>query len=268
MAHHARERSVINNSSSKQMFAFSKASRFASPKQPTAAFGYETKSQFGTVKPLNASFGVSQHRFGYEEIKKHQRGIGSIDSPDSVNPLSTKMRTSSYSFGVSRSAMKKLHVDEILKKKAENLPGPDRYDKSDLFGKTANTTCYSMRKKLNHFDQKLSRESKLPGPGQYGQTDLVGKGLSVSNMKSSTMSAFPKSTDRFRPPKQQSPPSTTYQVKDALNENFNSQRTFMGSTRFGSNKKNFIDTNWHLERSKAQPGPGAYTAFSDFSGAV
>ena len=44
------------------------------------------------------------------------------------------MRTSSYSFGVSRSAMKKLHVDEILKKKDENLPGPERYNKKDTFG--------------------------------------------------------------------------------------------------------------------------------------
>ena len=32
--------------------------------------------------------------------------------------------------------MKKIHVDEILKKKDENLPGPDRYAKRDLFGGT------------------------------------------------------------------------------------------------------------------------------------
>ena len=177
------------------------------------------------------------------------------------------MKTFSYSFGVSRSEMKKLHVEEILKKKAENLPGPDRYEKKNLFGKEVETTAYSMRKKLNHFDMKLNKEKKLPGPGQYMQNDLVGKGLSVSNMKSSTMSAFPKSVDRFRPPKQQSPPATTYKVKDAINENFNSQRTYMGSTRFGSNKKNFIDQNWHLDRAKNQPGPTAYAAFSDFSGA-
>lgn len=201
-------------------------------------------------------------------MKKHQRGIGKIESPNSVDPLSTKMRTFSYSFGVSRSAMKKLHVDEILKKKDENLPGPDRYERSPNFGKDARTTSYTMGQKLNHFDQKLTKEKKLPGPGYYMAADLVGKGLSVSNMKSSTMSTFPKSTDRFRPPKQQSPPATTYNVKDAINENFNSQRTYMGSTRFGSNKKNFIDTQWHLDRSKGQPGPGQYTAFSDFTGAM
>ena len=48
--------------------------------------------------------------------------------------MSTKRRTFSYSFGVSRGAMKKIHVEEILKKKDENLPGPDRYMKKDCFG--------------------------------------------------------------------------------------------------------------------------------------
>ena len=47
MSHITRERSVVNNSPSKQQFAFSKASRFASPKPPTQAFGYEINGYFG-----------------------------------------------------------------------------------------------------------------------------------------------------------------------------------------------------------------------------
>lgn len=134
MSHHARQKSVVNNSTSKQQFAFSKASRFPEPKKWTKAFGYEIPGYMGHTKPVGAGFGVREDRFGYEETKKVQRGLGGIESPESVGPLSTKMRTSSYSFGVSRSAMKKLHVDEILKKKEENLPGPDRYMKKDCFG--------------------------------------------------------------------------------------------------------------------------------------
>ena len=88
----------------------------------------------GHTKAVAAGFGVREDRFGYEELKKHQRGLGGIESPENINNISTKMRTSSYSFGVSRSAMKKLHVDEILKKKDENLPGPERYQKKDTFG--------------------------------------------------------------------------------------------------------------------------------------
>ena len=133
-----RERSTINNSTSKQQFAFSKASRFPSPKQNTNAFGYEVKEGFGQTKPVGAGFGVREDRFGYEEFKKHQRGIGKIESPDNAAIDGTKNKTFSYSFGVSRSAMKKLHVEEILKKREENLPGPDRYaPKKDLFGPQA-----------------------------------------------------------------------------------------------------------------------------------
>jgi len=54
--------------------------------------------------------------------------------------------------------MKKLHVEEILKKKDENLPGPDRYLKKDCFGKDANSTSYSLRKKLGAFERHLGRE--------------------------------------------------------------------------------------------------------------
>jgi len=95
---------------------------------------------------------VREDRFGYEEYKKHQRGVGKIESPDTVDVLSTKNKTFSYSFGVSRSAMKKLHVEEILKKREENLPGPDRYGKKDTFGNCSGTVAYSMRKKLGAFD--------------------------------------------------------------------------------------------------------------------
>ena len=270
MAQNSQQRanSIINNSTSKQQFAFSKAARFPSPKQPTNAFGYEVKSNFMSErKNPNAAFGVREERWGYEEKKKHQRGLGGLDSPDTVNPLSTKLKTFSYSFGVSRSAMKKIHVDEILKKKEDNLPGPDRYGKKDTFGPQANATAYSMRQRLGHFERKLEKETKLPGPGFYNQGDLVGKGIGASTMRSATQSSFPKSTDRFRPPKQQSPPVTTYSVKDGLNQNFSSVRNFAGSTKFGTNTKNFIDNNWHLDRAKNQPGPDAYTKFSDFAGA-
>ena len=70
-------------------------------------------------------------RFGYEAIRKTKKDEGKLDGhPD----MDTKRRTASYSFGVSRSCMKKLHVDEILKKTDENLPGPDRYARKNFFG--------------------------------------------------------------------------------------------------------------------------------------
>ena len=164
--------------------------------------------------------------------------------------------------------MKKVHVDEILKKKEDNLPGPDRYGMKEGFGSVSGTVHYTMRKKLGHFDMQLNREKKKPGPGSYNAADMVGKGLSTSNHRTSTISSFPKSTDRFRPPKQQSPAVTTYSVKDEINMNFSSVRHNQGSTRFGTNTKNFIDHNWYLDRAQNQPGPGNYARFSDFGGMV
>ena len=76
--------------------------------------------------------------------------------------------------------MKKLHVDEILKKKEDNLPGPDRYTSKDAFGGTSGTVHYTMRKKLGHHDMELNREKKKPGPGSYNAADLVGQGLVTS----------------------------------------------------------------------------------------
>ena len=68
--------------------------------------------------------------------------------------------------------MKKIHVDEILKKTEENLPGPDRYAKVALFGGKQGSLegsnhQYSMRKKILNIERHLEKEKKKPGPGFY-----------------------------------------------------------------------------------------------------
>ena len=96
--------------------------------------------------------------------------------------------------------MKKIHVDEILKKKDENLPGPERYGMKDTFGANANSTSYSLRKQLGAFDRHLGREKKLPGPGSYIHAETVGTRMMSSTFVSSKQSTIPKAGDRFRPP--------------------------------------------------------------------
>ena len=136
----SKERSQINSSPSKAMFQFSKDERFKAPKAYTSAFGYEIKGYFGKKRDTSdgRGFGSSVNdRFGYEELRKHKRGIeysGRVDGPDQRLIEATKRKTFSYSFGVERGSCKKLFVDEILKKKDENLPGPERYQKRSLFG--------------------------------------------------------------------------------------------------------------------------------------
>ena len=163
-----RGKSVVNNSPSKAQYAFPKSNRFVTPKQNTAAFGYEIKGYFGDKNNSGQgrAFGTTENRFGYESLRKVKRDMGKIDGPSDTGIEKTKHRTYSYSFGVSRGAMKKIHVDEILKSKADNLPGPERYEKKHLFGSSQGLN-YSMRKKLGHFEMHLGREKKLPGPGYY-----------------------------------------------------------------------------------------------------
>lgn len=84
----------------------------------------------------------------------------------------TKNRTQTYSFGVGRENMKKVHVEEILQNKNNigNPPGAGAYEHKHGFGGTRHDamqsrTCFSMRKKLYMDELKLEKSKKLPGPG-------------------------------------------------------------------------------------------------------
>ena len=102
---------TINNSTSKQQFAFSRSSRFSVHKANTNAFGYEIQGQFGHMKGKGAGDGFSSSckRFqAYQSNSKKIDGPGQIDRHG--NDFGQTMR---YSFGVSRDSMKKDFVDEI-----------------------------------------------------------------------------------------------------------------------------------------------------------
>lgn len=70
-----RRTNTINNSTSKQQFAFSKDERFKDKKGYTDAFGYEIKGQFGHIKNSGNghAFTSSQDRFGYENVRFQNR---------------------------------------------------------------------------------------------------------------------------------------------------------------------------------------------------
>ena len=73
----------INNSTSKQQFAFSKADRFGRTRHHTIAFAYEAPNYFGRKSgPVGRGFGASADRFGYEEKMRLRRvAVGKIDGP-------------------------------------------------------------------------------------------------------------------------------------------------------------------------------------------
>ena len=85
-------------------------------------------------------------------------------------------RTQKFSFGVSRSSMIKLYVDEIIKKKDQNEPGPANYTHQQSFGSIKGGERYSVRPKNDLFVNHLERQKKLPGPGSYlDSVNLAGK---------------------------------------------------------------------------------------------
>ena len=194
-----RRRFAINNSTAKQQFAFSKDERFKAPKIASNAFGYESKSQFGHHQGSGngRAFGTSQDRFGYENVRFSKQS-GKIDGPGSLDRKSNAFaKTFSFSFGVSRSAMKKIHVDEILRKKEENLPGPGNYQLNTLIGKE-DSVKYTMRAKASDADYSLKKAKQLPGPGYYQDPSLTGVKPVNSKMLSTSQFAFSRD-DRFKP---------------------------------------------------------------------
>ena len=93
--------------------------------------------------------------------------------------------------------MKKIHVDEILRKKEENLPGPGNYELNTLIGKE-DSVKYTMRAKYNFADYNLRKAKNLPGPGYYQDPSLTGVKPANSKMQSTSQFAFSKD-DRFKP---------------------------------------------------------------------
>ena len=176
--------SGINNSSSKHHYAFSKSSRFASPSQYTGMSCYDHKSVFsGSKSKPVAGFSSGSKRFGntgvgnadinnwgphganyYQANFSGQMGkINSSTIPDLKNS------TASYTFGVGRDNMRKEHVDKIIKATDgyTTVPGSGTYEYNMGFGGSSHneTTCFSMRKKLNMDELHLEKSKKLPGPG-------------------------------------------------------------------------------------------------------
>ena len=179
----------------KDKFAFSKSKRFSPPKIANHQISYTPMlSDFERVlhqapnQPVRPGMGGVSQRFDYYA---NRRNHGTL--PSAVTHNSSYLATSrggksflqqpnkSYSFGVSRSQMKKIHVDSILDNKAlktVNNPGPGDHNleytwtlpKNTLGHKTGPQFSFSKSTtvKRDHFERQLQKESVLPAPGQYG----------------------------------------------------------------------------------------------------
>jgi len=72
-----------------------------------------------------------------------------------------------YSFGVSRTEMKPVHIDDINNNHRKMVvpPGPGKYEPDKSFGTLGHFK--TMSSNLPSDKQALERSKKLPGPGYY-----------------------------------------------------------------------------------------------------
>lgn len=113
-----------------------------------------------------------------------------------------KNKTASYTFGVGRENMRKIHVEKILLNTDGQtlVPGSGAYEHKSKFGGSSHndTTCYSLRKKLYEEDLKLSKDKKLPGPGYYAHPDIVSASIASSVVCNESKFTVPMANDRFK----------------------------------------------------------------------
>jgi hypothetical protein len=87
-------------------------------------------------------------------------------------------------------------------------------------------------------------------------------------MSKQPTNAFSKAQDRFRVSggAHATPAPAHYAPKNNLNENHSSTMNYVGHTRFGSDKRTFMDVLWNPKEQAKQPAANSYHHFSDFGG--
>ncbi|CDW79782.1 UNKNOWN [Stylonychia lemnae] len=243
------EKNPMNTSTAKQMFSFSKDRRFQHYRQ-------RLKQESGAGK----AFGYTQRFKYYPSQIKH----GDLPSParyDIKGQFSPQNKSQSFSFGLAREQMNKMHIQAIEKVGKDKLPGPGQYQPPKTFGNDG--LKFSMRP----LTVMLNKQKELPGPGQYQQPDLVGHLNSTkftSIQKAPQSPSFPKAKNRFETPtfKNVNPGPGNYSPKNNLNEDIYSLYKSFGKTLFGKDERKALEDK--LYQNVEFPGPGNYQLPTEF----
>lgn len=200
---------ALNNSVSKQQFAFSKSSRFPTLKDNTRNSSpsvYNKPSDFNrTLNFQNAStFAFGSHEKRFDPYATNAKG-GKLPDPMSYTTQPKTFspdvsRSKGWSLSLGRQDMNKLHIDRINDEATKKIasPCPGNYEKSQTFG--ASGPHFSVRKRLNRYGNRVDKfdnyyfdaEKKLPGPGNYAHAETVGTKMMSSTFISSRQSSIPK----------------------------------------------------------------------------
>lgn len=202
---------AINTSTSKQKYTFSKAGRFVTAKTPTNVIHYEQRGLFRKDDLTSNEGRAFQRSMRFSYYHSPQKEAKVLPSPDryTINGYFGKEyvknnlrigqgKNNLYSFGVSRDAMKTIHIDDINKNNKKRLlpPGPGSYEPKKTFGNEG--TFKSFHSRLKYDNVALKREAETPGPFQYNKTEVLSMKLPVSVHTNAVGQPFSQAKDRFR----------------------------------------------------------------------
>lgn len=170
-------KSPLNNSKSKYLFSFGRASRFSNPDNKKVDYNMYDISKWRN--PRTTSFGYGTKYDFTKENKDKCQNFYNIDKD--FDPK--KSSAPAYSFGLGRSSFDKVYY-ETNKMIDKSIPGPGIYYKEKPFGSEALKFSLSFR----HEDKGIKAKGKEPGPGEYKIIGINGKGIYPNSNFSNTPS--------------------------------------------------------------------------------
>jgi hypothetical protein len=239
---------VENNSPSKFMFSFGKASRFPKLSRMTYSDKFYDLPSTRMNRTTTLGFGT---KYDFTKINKGTEFLYLKRDSDKGNYIGPQ-----YSFGLSREKFKRvvcpgINIIDL------NIPGPGKYNIRKKIGE--NTPKYSIGEKLKLFSF-LNKNNHNPGPANYSpKTNLNKEGKYIlSRLRNIKSSSFGLDKEkRFVKTNNNVPGPGSYNIKGLIGNNFISKYKsgifITISQRF---KKRLIEHNY--------PGPGSYMSFSEF----
>ena len=225
---------LLNNSHSKQMYSFPKASRFKLIKAPLSSVYYNIPSSRSTRSTS----------LGYGRKSDFTKNKNNPDLPFyNIKRLFDYKETPLYSFG-----------RILIYKKIEKGPGPAKYNIRKNLGSDA--PKYSFGIKI-----KNKIKENFPGPGTYKNYIDLNKKIPLSKYRNSLFNGWSLSKS-FRMSKKDNltPGPNYYNIGNLINGNgyiFNSKYKSSLGKSLTSRKGSFYQEN-------NNPGPGSYESFSEF----
>ena len=237
---------IINTSTSKAMYGFSKAARFHNVSKDNSTFFYNLPS---VASNRSTFIGYGQKTNFVPSTSGRSQNMYNIPREFDLN--SANNGSPKYTFGLGR------EVCRVPKARDDkSTPGPSSYNPYKKFGE--NGLHFSMSFRYGG----MGRNYNNPGPGSYKfqQINKEGK-YGSSTLRNSTMSRFPLA-QRFRYSNNLNPGPGAYKDENMGKENgfvYNSKYT----TSLGRTMGKRLAT---IGEKFITPGPGAYKYFSDFEG--